>query len=217
MAPIASSSRAPPPPIEHSPGPDPLSEAEVDEDPFENFHIEPACAVKLNNLVGDFDKVLDSITHGMQRGTETACELEEVQEPEQVEKIEFSIRTYIDLENRLKIEKAAMENLRDRIKGGEKIKNLVAEYQTAVQRATDEYENQPEAAKYFGNEAFVDFKQKVWEVHHPDQEMPPLNPRPVDDDLVIGTQRVSLKCPITQTLLVNPVTRCVRWTYGVVP
>ncbi|RUS21921.1 zinc-finger of the MIZ type in Nse subunit-domain-containing protein [Endogone sp. FLAS-F59071] len=235
---VASSSRAPPPPLP------PPEIGDIAENPLENFCVESTHAVKINPLIDDFDKILRTIAHGIQHSTEVASDLEEVKESGQVDRIESSVRTYIDLENQLKIQKQCMEELRTRIQSGEKIKNIVAEYQAMVGHGTEKYANQPDAAKYFENETFVEFKQKIilfinWsiirptyasicqcyvaslarrqipsypfrqDVHHPNEVMPSLIPRPTDDsedDIVIGSQRVSLKCPITQTLLVNPVT-----------
>ena len=69
-------------------------------------------------------------------------------------------------------------------------------------------------AEKFGNVSeFLDFKRRVWDVKHANQPAPPswfpatgnAEAEVVDDDLIIGQEIQSLKCPITLSLLENPV------------
>ncbi|CAG8781632.1 3605_t:CDS:2, partial [Racocetra persica] len=67
------------------------------------------------------------------------------------------------------------------------------------------YESKTENEKYFQNENYIEFRQKIWDVNHPDETMPPLD-KEADDEIVMGRQKESLYCPITTLLLEEPVT-----------
>jgi len=56
--------------------------------------------------------------------------------------------------------------------------------------------------RFLNHGKYKSFKQKVWQVNHPDE------PYPGDDSefVVKTTQEPSMKCPVTREILVNPVT-----------
>ena len=58
---------------------------------------------------------------------------------------------------------------------------------------------------------YVDFRKRLWEVHHEDDMMPALPGAPMeeedDDDIQMTRERATYKCPLTLTWFVNPVKR----------
>ncbi|KXN72480.1 hypothetical protein CONCODRAFT_16126 [Conidiobolus coronatus NRRL 28638] len=53
---------------------------------------------------------------------------------------------------------------------------------------------------------YIEYKTKVWKVHHPNQPLPQLGRRSRNnDDLVVEEIRESLKCPITTNYYEDPV------------
>lgn len=75
----------------------------------------------------------------------------------------------------------------------------------------DEQYNAKTAEEKYANVAeFLDFKRRVWDVHHPNIPQPdtwfPSNSGNTDDDDIVVDQEIqSLKCPITLQLLEKPV------------
>jgi len=88
-----------------------------------------------------------------------------------------------------------------------------------VRKRDAEYNSKPPAEKYANISEYQDFKRRVWDVKHPNQPEPSswftldatapgadtADADDEDEDIVMGAQIQSLKCPITLTLLENPV------------
>ncbi|CAG8780526.1 5609_t:CDS:2, partial [Cetraspora pellucida] len=83
--------------------------------------------------------------------------------------------------------------------------DLVEDYESQLDDSLKKYESKSENEKYFQNENYIEFRQKIWDVNHPDETMPPLD-KEADDEIVMGRQKESLYCPITTLLLEEPVT-----------
>ncbi|RKP12873.1 zinc-finger of the MIZ type in Nse subunit-domain-containing protein [Piptocephalis cylindrospora] len=67
----------------------------------------------------------------------------------------------------------------------------------------------PQAQRYMDDPNYLDFRQRIWEVKHPDEEMPipgqEANGAREDDEVIIETARTSLHCPLTAQYFENPV------------
>lgn len=59
---------------------------------------------------------------------------------------------------------------------------------------------------WVGNADYRDFRERLWEVNHDDEELPPLSGGSEDDDLMVAASRQTLICPLTQTIYSRPVT-----------
>jgi E3 SUMO-protein ligase NSE2 len=78
---------------------------------------------------------------------------------------------------------------------------------------TEQYNAKTDEVKYGNVAEFQDFKSRVWDVNHPDTPPPPswfTAAIADDDDLVVGREVQSIRCPITLVLLDKPVrsTKC---------
>ncbi|KAJ2893910.1 hypothetical protein IWW38_002740, partial [Coemansia aciculifera] len=85
-----------------------------------------------------------------------------------------------------------------------------AEYIRAWEKSEEQYLKLSDAAKYGANEKYREFRQQVWDVRHDGEAMPPLfgdeSGEAGDEDLVIAGARLTYKCPLSATWLVDPVT-----------
>ncbi|CAJ0826775.1 4797_t:CDS:2 [Entrophospora sp. SA101] len=139
----------------------------------------------------DCDEILNFIVRGYVYATEGAVDLEGVE--------------LIDVETKLKIERESLEKIIVKCDAGQEI-DFLDSHEEEVKRLNIIFDDRSEKEKYFQNEHYNEFKQKVWEVNHQDEPMPPLD-ADADDDVVVGRQKESLKCPITTLLYEEPVTR----------
>nr|CAG8616769.1 14931_t:CDS:2 [Entrophospora candida] len=138
----------------------------------------------------DCDEILNFIVRGYVYATEGAVDLEGVE--------------LIDVETKLKIERESLEKIIVKCDAGQEI-DFLDSHEEEVKRLNIIFDDRSEKEKYFQNEHYNEFKQKVWEVNHQDEPMPPLD-ADADDDIVVGRQKESLKCPITTLLYEEPVT-----------
>ncbi|CAJ0641852.1 3867_t:CDS:2, partial [Entrophospora sp. SA101] len=138
----------------------------------------------------DCDEILNFIVRGYVYATEGAVDLEGVG---------------CEDETKLKIERESLEKIIVKCDAGQEI-DFLDSHEEEVKRLNIIFDDRSEKEKYFQNEHYNEFKQKVWEVNHQDEPMPPLD-ADADDDVVVGRQKESLKCPITTLLYEEPVTR----------
>ncbi|KAI8978662.1 zinc-finger of the MIZ type in Nse subunit-domain-containing protein [Trametes punicea] len=88
-------------------------------------------------------------------------------------------------------------------------------YEAGVQEQLEAYKHKTARQKYAKSDHYQKFKQAIYEVQHPDVAMPPLTdliPREAGDDsddedeLQIGGVTQDYKCPLSLTILVDPLT-----------
>ncbi|CAG8788308.1 1587_t:CDS:2 [Gigaspora margarita] len=157
---------------------------------------------EFDSLFRDFNEMSHFAVRGITFATEAATDLEEAEEQEELNQLDVIVRDYIDLENKLGFQRTALNNLKIRFDAGHK---FAKNYETQLDDALNKYETKSENEKYFQNENYIEFRQKIWDVNHPDETMPPLD-KEADDEIVMGKQKESLYCPITTLLLEEPVT-----------
>lgn len=68
------------------------------------------------------------------------------------------------------------------------------------------------------NSKYLEFKERLWQVNHPDDNCPPISNNDSDDndddevlsegeqDIIVSSIKSNLTCPLTQTLFKDPVT-----------
>ncbi|KAJ2813049.1 hypothetical protein H4S07_000970 [Coemansia furcata] len=160
---------------------------------------------RLNSIRDDLHGVKDAITLAIRACTVTALDLEEYGETSSVSEVDQSLRQLLDAQHQLDVEERLLNNL---CSGGEH-KNPEAEYMKGWEKDSKKYATLSEAVKYGNNSEYREFRQQVWNVKHEGQDMPPLfdtEARDSDEELVVAGARMTYKCPITTTWLVDPVT-----------
>jgi SUMO ligase MMS21 Smc5/6 complex component len=64
--------------------------------------------------------------------------------------------------------------------------------------------SEPSNIRWRTSQKYREFRQRLWEVAHFDQEMP-LEDNSEDEDLVVASARQTTTCPLTQTTFDRPV------------
>ncbi|CAL1713130.1 unnamed protein product [Somion occarium] len=132
--------------------------------------------------------------------------------------LEATMKRLIDTENELSVHETVLNELREKIALGEEVSNVVERYQTGVQEKMAEYKKRTARQKYGKHDQYNKYRQAVFEVQHPDTAMPPVTeflPREAgddsddDDDIQVGGVTQDYKCPLTLTILVDPLTSSV--------
>ncbi|CAG8526056.1 7901_t:CDS:2 [Ambispora leptoticha] len=166
---------------------------------------------KLNTLISDYTVALSFIQRGFSFAADAAIDIEEVEE--EVEPFDEAMKQLLDYEYELQNQKRIMENMRTRLFKREQIAcliipNLLEHYESEVNKKMREYEDTPDETKYHQNPNYLEFRQKIWEVKHPDAPMPPIGREEEngDDDVIISTERQSLICPLTTKIFEEPMT-----------
>ncbi|GLB38458.1 putative zinc-finger of the MIZ type in Nse subunit [Lyophyllum shimeji] len=129
--------------------------------------------------------------------------------------LEQIMRDLIDISAEMQAHEKVLEELAQKVGQGEEVDDAVERYDGGVEKRKEEYAKKTTRQKYAKSEEYVAFKNAIWEAQHPDKPMPPItdliekedgDDSDDDDDLEMGGVSQHYNCPITLTLLVNPVT-----------
>jgi len=129
------------------------------------------------------------------------------------------MRDIIDIDVEIRSHEQTLKDMHQQVVAGEEISNVLELYQAQAQETLDNYNNRTTRQKYAKSEAYVAFRQAIYEVQHPNEAMPPVVeflPREEgdrsdddDDDIQVGGVLQDLNCPITLTPLVDPLTSAI--------
>ncbi|THG97623.1 hypothetical protein EW145_g7580 [Phellinidium pouzarii] len=149
--------------------------------------------------------------------------------------MDIAMRELLDTQAELRAHQSALDEIVNGLKLGEKINNAVERYETRVERKIMDWKNFTTREKYAKDEVYVTFKQNIYEVQYPEQAMPPITefiPRGLcsifpqennsanirvshnaedndpsdDDEIEVGGATQVYTCPLTLTVLTDPVT-----------
>ncbi|KAL1914848.1 uncharacterized protein VTP21DRAFT_7940 [Calcarisporiella thermophila] len=169
-----------------------------------NQPVDSASASRFASLISSYDGNFSSLNQAIGLTTEVAIDLEESNEANAVRRLEDCIRTYIDVDFQLKLQQDILKKIKTHLSRGDQLSHLHELYEREYQKELQAYTNTNEKQKFSQNAHIKDFKQKVWDVKHRGEPMPIEEDE--DDDLLFTSQHQSLMCPITQSLLKDPVT-----------
>jgi len=133
--------------------------------------------------------------------TEVAVTLEENKDSAKIPELERCIKEYIELEAMVSNQIAALAEIKNSLLNGElkEDSNLVKLFERRLDQLSIETEANRKHPKY------REFRQKVWQVHHPGEALP----EDQDSDLVIASNTSSSTsrfiCPLTRTYLEQPM------------
>ncbi|KAL1950256.1 hypothetical protein VTO73DRAFT_5380 [Trametes versicolor] len=162
------------------------------------------------------DKV-HQVGYGFTR--EIAASVAEFTEGEKGEKalgqIDTLMRELLDTEFELTAHEKVLDDMHQKLLKNEKIEGVADMYGKGVQEMLEEYKHKTARQKYAKSDHYQKFKQAVHEVQHPDAALPPLtdlipaedgDDSDDDDDVQIGGVTQDYKCPLSLTILVDPLT-----------
>ncbi|KAH8551270.1 zinc-finger of the MIZ type in Nse subunit-domain-containing protein [Umbelopsis sp. PMI_123] len=156
-------------------------------------------------LLRSNEKIAQHIQNGMQLAIDAACEAEELKMEDKVVALGDNMRKCINLEAKLQHQEETLKQLNSQILTGEQIKNMVDYYNEHKKVFEQRQSQESESARYKQHDAYRDFKQRVWDIHHNDEEMPLSEDENLDEDIIVGRAKQSLKCPLTTVYFENPV------------
>ncbi|KAJ1920871.1 hypothetical protein IWQ60_006911 [Tieghemiomyces parasiticus] len=163
---------------------------------------------KLNELMTETDAMQEKIKRAMVACTGAAVDLEEVEEEgAQVQELEAGLRSFVDLQARLAIEKGTLDALRRRVtaQAAGEDEDWAAIYDRLNHEEWTKWtDDLPDQEKYGRSDAYREFRERVWEVNH-NEPLPPIFNDASDDELIVNTQVVSLICPLTRQVFYEPV------------
>ncbi|KAG0186991.1 hypothetical protein DFQ28_007028 [Apophysomyces sp. BC1034] len=136
---------------------------------------------RLPSFLNDYDSVMQNIRQA-------------------IAPLDDNVRGLIDLEHQINSQKAIFHDIQQR-------GDPVGHYNDRWEREMADYQTLQPKKKYYTHENYLKFKQEIWDVHHPEAEMPALGDDEEDDDgdIIVGQTKVSLKCPLTTEWFKDPV------------
>ncbi|KAI0632124.1 hypothetical protein C8Q77DRAFT_902243 [Trametes polyzona] len=185
-----------------------------------NQPLDRSQAAKVHAIAGDWAIIRDKV-HRVGYGyiTEVATSIAEFTEGEKAQKaltqVDNLMLELLDAEYEFTAHEKALDDIHQRLARNEKIEGVAHVYGHKVQELLETYKHRTTRQKYAKNDQYQKFKQAIYEVQHPDVAMPPLTdliPREDgddsddDDDVQIGGVTQDYKCPLTLTILVDPLT-----------
>ncbi|KAJ1645642.1 hypothetical protein LPJ64_002803 [Coemansia asiatica] len=160
---------------------------------------------RLQGVRNDIQNVSGIIEQAMRFCTVAALDLEGFNETDQVKELDLALRSLIDTQHKLALENSLITQASAHLDSS----TAEATYQRKYENESKKYQNKSEAEKYGSSEAYRNFRQQLWDLTHEGEAMPGLFSNGTQDDeedLVISGARVTYKCPITATWLIEPMT-----------
>ncbi|KZT73765.1 hypothetical protein DAEQUDRAFT_807969 [Daedalea quercina L-15889] len=203
------------------------ADEDLDADPLADFGDQPldrAQAQKIHGYSQDWDmmrKTKHVQFYGLVKDVATTfAEFGEGDKGDKAEKLLIEMdnlmRNLMDTEAEMVYHNKVLHDLHQRVVRGEEITNVVDKYDEEVQKKISEYQQKTSRQKYTKSDEYVSYRQAVFEVKNPGIAMPPLAdlvPREDgdesdedDEDVQVGGVTQDYKCPLSLTILVEPLT-----------
>ncbi|KIP08108.1 hypothetical protein PHLGIDRAFT_127242 [Phlebiopsis gigantea 11061_1 CR5-6] len=129
--------------------------------------------------------------------------------------VDKMMRSLVDTENELRMHEQTLDDLYQQVTRGEPVPEVILRYEEGVQKKKLDYQAKTSRQKYAKHEEYSNFRQAIYEVQHPEEAMPPVmdlippedgDDSDDDDDIQVGGVTQDYKCPLTLTMLVDPLT-----------
>ncbi|PPR05373.1 hypothetical protein CVT24_007987 [Panaeolus cyanescens] len=191
-----------------------------------NFQDQPLLreeCYKLKAIAGDWERMVNTIEQRSDIFKEIAIGYAEAgekntTESKRLKSLDEKIKEFINLNAEMISHSDALKDIHQKIAQGEEITDIVERYSRVVGEKHEQWLMKTTRQKYARNEKYIDFQSGIWEVHHPEDPMPPLtefifkedgDDSDSDDELEIGGVVQNFTCPLTLVPLTNPVTSTV--------
>ncbi|KAG6877751.1 hypothetical protein C0993_004254 [Termitomyces sp. T159_Od127] len=188
----------------------------------ENFRDQPLSRVEVTKLQGlsrDWKMVADQVKPNWGVVGDVAVALADYGEGKEVEyglaELDKSMRSLIDISAEMQAHEEVLEDLAQKVGQGEVLENFIDLYISGAKERMNKYDKMTSRQKYAKSQEYATFRNNIYEVQHPDTAIPPItefipkengDESDDDDDLEMGGVSQNYNCPITLTLLVDPVT-----------
>lgn len=190
-------------------------------EPRSESAIDAGLAPRVKQLASEYGSARTHMENAMAMLPEVGAELEEFvsEGPSNpaVERLDRGTRELIDLAREAEFRQQFLTTLQHEIEQGELSGDPSEAYQNALESYRAAYTQKTARQKYAQHAAYVDFRSRVWEVRG-EGAMPPLidmipaEPgdehdvvQDTDEEIVVGGTLQQFRCPLTATLLEDPV------------
>ncbi|KAI5479792.1 E3 SUMO-protein ligase nse2 [Pseudohyphozyma bogoriensis] len=136
------------------------------------------------------------------------------EDPEQIATLDKEFRTVVDKQTEIEIRTKVLSEMRERSVLRADIRNVEQLYKDQVKAPLDQYRAKTSRQKYAENETYASFRALVWENLYDGAAMPDIKKMipaedndddDSDDEIEIGAQVTDFKCPLTLSLLKEPM------------
>ncbi|KAG5518414.1 hypothetical protein PMAC_002807 [Pneumocystis sp. 'macacae'] len=165
---------------------------------------------KFKRLFSEYTPIIDYITQCCSILTDSAVLNEDLMESEErsnsteISKLEEALKSVIDCMAYIKFQEDVLSEISNEYK--KENTNLEVKFQELYEKKKKNYDSLSFLQKYSKKNEYIDFKQRIWGVHH--QNTPMLQNESFfqeDDDIVISYLNQNIKCPLTMTYLKEPM------------
>ncbi|KGB74873.2 hypothetical protein CNBG_0711 [Cryptococcus deuterogattii R265] len=168
----------------------------------------------LRTLKSKLEEVINRLEEAIEEIKDTAFAVEEANpNDESLKNVEGSLFKAFDQRQVLQIKIRCLEQLEARLKDGEEYTNVNDAFNHLSEPAIKEYLAKSQRAKLRKFKEYIEFRSNLWSINH-DDACPPvsnflekdINDEESDDEIDVGGQTQTYRCPITLTLYQNPMT-----------
>ncbi|KAI0320149.1 zinc-finger of the MIZ type in Nse subunit-domain-containing protein [Amylostereum chailletii] len=194
----------------------------INEETFGNKPIDAHEGQKLQGMAGDWTQIEEHMRNTafrlMSELAGAVADVLEDQDTKEIKQLDGLMRSIVEIDTELLTRAEALSDLHQAIRAGDEIDDLIAKHNEVYQAKADANDKKTTRQKYSKNEAYIAFRQSIWEVQNPETGMPPVveflpkedgDDSDDDDDIQVGGVALDLKCPLTLTWLAHPVTSTV--------
>ncbi|KAG5438281.1 hypothetical protein PCANB_002768 [Pneumocystis canis] len=169
---------------------------------------------KLKALCSEYEFIMNYITQCCNILTDSAILNEDLVESEEnsdsleITKLEEALKSLIDSMAYIKLQEDALSEISE--KYDRKNFDLELKFKELYEKKKKDYDSLSPLQKYSKKNEYIDFKQRVWDVHHQNIPMLPIESFfqetfPKDDDIIISYLNQNIKCPLTMKYLEKPM------------
>ncbi|KAF8964213.1 hypothetical protein BDZ97DRAFT_1904521 [Flammula alnicola] len=162
------------------------------------------------NQIGQQSSIYKDVAAAMAEAGET-----DTNSSKDLQALDRDMKDFLDVCAEMTLHAQSLDAMHQLIARGEPVANPQELYEDNLKQRMEEYAGKTSRQKYARDQRYNEFQSGIWEVHHPNEPMPPLtefipevygDDSDDDDEVEMGGATQNYNCPITLTPLVNPVT-----------
>ncbi|CAK5284240.1 unnamed protein product [Mycena citricolor] len=193
----------------------------IDINHFEEQPISRADGHKISGLASDWlqlEKVMTQPSNLMNSAAEALADITGGDAEAKLEQLDQVLRESLDIQALMRGNSEILKGIMYEIDQGVEITNAKDLYLERVEKLKDKYDGKTSRQKYATSDQYMEFKEAIFNAKHSSSAMPPITdfiPREDgdesddDDDVVIGGVTQDFRCPLSLTLLEDPMTSTV--------
>ncbi|KAJ1892056.1 hypothetical protein LPJ66_006572 [Kickxella alabastrina] len=163
---------------------------------------------RLQGIRSDLSSASELLEQAIRSCTVTALDLTETDAADKVDELDLTLRQLLDTQHMVKLE----QELVGQTAHAADLESAAPRYTRAWEKERSAYSEKSNAEKYATSALYREFKQQIWDLKHDGEPMPRLfhagggGEEESDEDLVISGAKLTYKCPVSQSWLIDPMT-----------